>query len=204
MPSFTLYDLDPDFWSRVQAKAKAEGTTSKALILKLLTQWLGVLVVALLASACGQSPFTPSGVKPGTAFVVPAVLQPVMEALDAETWIHPLIGEPMGAWVRRNLAGIVMDETLPASVGGRFDRTTHLLHWQPRDTPATLTITSLVGMLLHEARHGQGYLHSCGSAALSHDRTMDEGGAFAVQILYLEQQQFRDEADRLRQNYIGC
>lgn len=204
MPSFTLYDLDPEWWSRVQIKAKAEGTTLKALILKLLTQWLGVLVVAMLASACGQSPFTPSGVEPGAAFVVPAVLQPVMEALDAETWIHPLIGEPMGQWVRRNLAGIVMDDTLPATVGARFDRTTHLLHWQPRDTPATLTVPSLVGVLLHEARHGQGYLHSCGSAALSHDRTMEEGGAFAVQILYLEHETLLHEAAFLRRDYIGC
>jgi hypothetical protein len=44
--NFTLYQLNPDFWARVQAKAKAEGTTVKAVILKLLATWLGVLALA--------------------------------------------------------------------------------------------------------------------------------------------------------------
>lgn len=59
IPSFILRHLDPEFWSRVQAKAKADGTTVKAVILKLLTQWLGVLVALLLLSACAP-PLAPS------------------------------------------------------------------------------------------------------------------------------------------------
>lgn len=60
---FTLYDLDPDFWARVVAKAKAEGLTVKGVIMKLLTTWLGVfvlVVLALLLAGCGASPTAPS------------------------------------------------------------------------------------------------------------------------------------------------
>lgn len=52
MARFILYDLDPTFWARVQAKAKAEGVQVKALILKLLTTWLGLFVVIVLSTAC--------------------------------------------------------------------------------------------------------------------------------------------------------
>ena len=59
MPSFILRNLDPDFWSRVQAKAAREGVTVKTLILRLLTQWLGAAVVALIAIGC-TSPVQPT------------------------------------------------------------------------------------------------------------------------------------------------
>lgn len=62
MPSFILRNLDPDFWSQVQAKATREGVTVKALILRLLTQWLGAAVVASVTVACGgvhQTTFEP-------------------------------------------------------------------------------------------------------------------------------------------------
>jgi hypothetical protein len=54
MASFILRNLDPEFWARVQAKAIAEGTTVKAVILRLLTQWLGVILLASLCAACGD------------------------------------------------------------------------------------------------------------------------------------------------------
>ncbi len=41
MPSFILRGIDPAFWRRVKSKAAAEGVTIKALILRLLTTWLG-------------------------------------------------------------------------------------------------------------------------------------------------------------------
>jgi hypothetical protein len=40
MPSFILRDLDPEFWARVQAKAKAQNVRVKELILRLLADWL--------------------------------------------------------------------------------------------------------------------------------------------------------------------
>jgi hypothetical protein len=59
MANFTLYDLNPEFWTRVQAKAAADGTTVKAVILKLLTAWLGVVAILVL-SGCSASPLAPS------------------------------------------------------------------------------------------------------------------------------------------------
>lgn len=53
MPSFILRDLNPEFWSQVQAKATREGITIKALILRLLSQWLAAAVVLLLTVSCG-------------------------------------------------------------------------------------------------------------------------------------------------------
>ncbi len=50
-PTFLLRKIDPVFWARVQAKAKAEGLTVKAVILKLLTAWLGVFLLAAPVSA---------------------------------------------------------------------------------------------------------------------------------------------------------
>lgn len=67
MPSFILRNLDADFWGRVQAKAKAEGTTVKSLILRLLASWLGVALIAVLSAACNamqDSPVAPSVVAP--------------------------------------------------------------------------------------------------------------------------------------------
>jgi PKD domain-containing protein len=68
MPSFILRNLDPIFWARVQAKAAAEGTTVKALILRLLTVWLAALVLVALSAGCAYK--NPTG--PSPAIVVPS------------------------------------------------------------------------------------------------------------------------------------
>jgi hypothetical protein len=59
MPSFILRNLDPEFWSRVQAKAAREGVTVKALILRLLTQWLAASLVVVVGG-CTTGPTTPT------------------------------------------------------------------------------------------------------------------------------------------------
>lgn len=68
MPSFTLYDLNPEFWAKVQAKAAAEGVSPKALILRLLTVWLTAGVLVMLTVACGYKLPT----EPTTIAVVPS------------------------------------------------------------------------------------------------------------------------------------
>jgi Bacterial Ig-like domain (group 1) len=45
MPSFILRNLNPACWSRVQARAAAEGTTVRAVILRRLSSFLGVLTL---------------------------------------------------------------------------------------------------------------------------------------------------------------
>jgi hypothetical protein len=59
MPSFILRQLDPQFWAQVQAKAAAEGSTVKAVILRLLAAWLAA-VVLLSVTGCGSSPTAPT------------------------------------------------------------------------------------------------------------------------------------------------
>lgn len=160
-----------------------------------LRKALAALALLIFVTGCGQ-PFAPTGA--GDAFTYPDILRPAMNALDQDPWIHPLLGEPAGAYVRHNTAGIVMDASMPANIGATFDRDTHLIHWQPRNTPDTMSVQLLASTILHEARHGAGIRHSCDNG---HDRTFEEGGAFAVQILYLNQQQV--SADWLRP-FIGC
>jgi PKD repeat protein len=58
MPSFILRNLNPDFWSQVQAKAARDGTTVKAVILKLLSAWLAAVVVLGLVSGCSPKSLT--------------------------------------------------------------------------------------------------------------------------------------------------
>jgi hypothetical protein len=74
MSSFTLRGLDPTFWAKVQAKAKADGVTVKTAILSLLAKWIGVIVVALLLAGCDAmqaSPTQPSTIIPPAPSVAP-------------------------------------------------------------------------------------------------------------------------------------
>lgn len=71
MPSFILRDLNPEFWAKVQAKAKAENTTIKAVILQLLTQWLGVLALVLFTVGCHTYIPEPLAPSPVVAVVAP-------------------------------------------------------------------------------------------------------------------------------------
>jgi hypothetical protein len=55
MPTFILRAIDPDLWSRVTAKAAADGISVKQLVLKALAQYVA-LVALLFTAACGSSP----------------------------------------------------------------------------------------------------------------------------------------------------
>lgn len=61
-------------------------------------------------------------------------------------------------------------------------------HWESRDEYHQYGLSSLVGLLVHEARHGDGYFHNCGyseaAGAFGDDQTMEEMGAWAVAALY--------------------
>lgn len=64
MPSFILRHLDPEFWSRVQTKAKAEGVPIKALILRLLASWLATVLLMGVVGCASQLPTRPDAVTP--------------------------------------------------------------------------------------------------------------------------------------------
>lgn len=153
---------------------------------------------ALFLVGCGSlSPTAPAAV-PVQEMRYPAAFAPVMAALDAETWIHPLIGEPMGTWVRRHTQEITFDSTIaPGFIAWAYPNRT--IGWNTAyvEFPAK-DIELSVAYLLHEVRHNQGFAHTCGNF----DRTMQEGGAFAVQILYLEHKGFTAAASALRASSI--
>jgi hypothetical protein len=74
MPSFTLYDLNPEFWSKVKAKAAAEGTTVKAVILRLLATWLAAVAI-LSTIGCGYKNVIAPSSTPVPVAGVPARLE---------------------------------------------------------------------------------------------------------------------------------
>jgi len=63
-------------------------------------------------------------------------------------------------------------------------------HWISRDPDHLYGLSSLVGLLVHEARHGDGYLHTCAyseeAGGYGDDQTMEEMGAWAVNALYFK------------------
>jgi hypothetical protein len=60
MTSFILRKIDPDFWARVRAKAEAEGTTVRAVILRLLAAWLVACALVSVTACGGDSPAAPT------------------------------------------------------------------------------------------------------------------------------------------------
>ena len=97
MASFILRDIDPLFWLRVQAKAKAEGTTVKAVILQLLTTWLGVLALVLFTVGCHTYIPDPLAPSPVVAVVEPTPTPaPVVSPLSVSLSIgvaRPSVGD---------------------------------------------------------------------------------------------------------------
>jgi hypothetical protein len=100
-------------------------------------------------------------------------------------------------------------------------------YWVSRDPEHLYGLSGLVGLLVHEARHGDGYFHTCAyseeAAAYGDDQTMEEMGAWAVNSLFFEwiaehsnveymtpidapadlyRESARETADYLRQNRI--
>ena len=63
-------------------------------------------------------------------------------------------------------------------------------HWISRDPDHLYGLAGLVGLLVHEARHGDGYFHTCAydeaAGAYGDDQTMEEMGAWAVNALYFK------------------
>lgn len=158
-----------------------------------------VLLLALAAAACGGNPAGPSSAA-DAAF--PPALSPVMSALDADQWRHPLLNARMGDWVRAAVARVDV-VSMADDVGARSIISQRRVEWNP--SQSTQGVAWQASLLLHEARHlERRSFHSCGTDPLAGDRTMEEGGAYAVQILYLEHAGATAEAAWLRANFIGC
>ena len=163
--------------------------------------WVCAIVTVLLSACSGMNPTAPSATVE-RAFNYPPELAPVIRALDAELWIHPLLGERPGSYVRTHVQQIKFDSTVrPPFLAWAYPGGT--VGWQtynPLSTYDTPDVALSVAYLLHEARHQQGHWHTCGN----NDRTMEEGGAWAVHILYLEHAGYQKVADAVRAAQIGC
>jgi len=149
-------------------------------------------------------PIEPSASDGG--FSYPEELKPVIEFLDRETWIHPLIGEPFGPWLRKYTLKIVLDPTIPPAYRAVADHATHVIYWRP-DMPneVNIPIAAKAAIIVHEGRHLQGYRHSCAGkdGYDTSDETMEEGGAVAVHVIFLEHFGLRNWVEYFKQ-YVGC
>jgi hypothetical protein len=133
---------------------------------------------------------------------VPTDVQTALDLLDADPWVHPLLGQRAGDYVRAHVKAITVDHTLPPGVGARALLSRKEILWQP---VADRSVVRAAATLLHEARHfDRNAWHSCGTHDLAGDRSMDEAGPFAIQIVYLEHMGDTYEAQFYRQRYIGC
>lgn len=161
-----------------------------------------VAFLGLLLSACSSSPTSPSTAP--AAFRFPPEMAPVIRQLDNDPWMHPLLGQSLGTYVRTHVKEIRFDATIKPPVLA-YAYTDGIIGWQaydPLPTYDTHDVALSVGYVLHEARHIQGYRHTCGDD--THDRTFEEGGAWAVHITYLEHAGFPIQADAIRKAFIGC
>jgi len=152
-------------------------------------------------SACLASPVSPSR---GPYLAVPPALQSTMTLLDEDAWQHPLLTEPMGAWVRRYVRRMVVDPALPPHVGALWVDATDTLHIRPDQVPPHLRVSLTASTILHETRHAEGYRHPCQRNGAFVDRALRDGGAFAVEIYYLQHVRETWQAERLQTLYIGC
>jgi len=62
--------------------------------------------------------------------------------------------------------------------------------WISRDPDHLYGLSGLVGLMAHEARHGEGYFHTCAyseeAGGYGDDQTMEEMGAWAVNALFFK------------------
>ena len=117
---------------------------------------------------------------------VPSVLAPSLALIDSDPRPVAMIHEVAGTWIRRQVRGVVLDETLPASVRAQCCGADRIIHWSTGwlpDLASAHDIRVAAAILMHEARHAEGFAHSCPDQR--RDRTFAEGGPWAVQATWL-------------------
>jgi len=132
----------------------------------------------------------------------PGELQSVVNFLREDSWRHPLLGGmSLAEYVEKHVAQAVYDPAVAkAGFGAYVLPGDPVLRWSPQHNIANTGMEGIAGSLLHEARHFDGFpTHECGHR----DCSMAEGGAYAVQILYLEHRGLMDVAAGLRRDAIG-
>lgn len=164
-----------------------------------------LLAGSVSACSVGQ---TASPTEPGTIqtpLVVPDALAPSVALIDADTRVVPFLDEAAGTWFRRHVRGIRLDPSLPTNVRAQCCGPDRLIRWSTSwlpDPGDSRDAQVAAAILIHEARHAQGYLHSC--ADQRRDRTFGEGGAWALQSAWLRHRGDVATADLIVNFDIGC
>lgn len=166
-----------------------------------------LLLGAAIATGCAASgnPLHPDRIDAAATFDVPAFLLPSLALLDADDRPIPIVGEAAGTWLRRTVRGVVVDPSIPPSVRAQCCGADRRIRWSTGWSPDPHNPDDArlaAGILLHEARHAEGYRHTCPDQR--RDRTMDEGGAWAVHAAWLRHMGDAVTAETIALFDIGC
>jgi hypothetical protein len=137
--------------------------------------------------------------------VVPDFLAAAVALIDSDTRPVPLLGEAAGPWLRRNVRGLVIDTSLPANVRARCCGSDRMIRWSTGwlpDPGSPHEVRLAAAIIMHEARHAEGYTHTCPDSR--RDRTIEEGGAWAVHATWLRHMGDLTTAGSIERADIGC
>jgi hypothetical protein len=157
-------------------------------------------------AACGAVAGSPIAPDAGSDdWIVPEVLKPAVALIDSDDRAAPFLGEPAGVWLRRVVRGVQIDSSLPAHVRAQCCGSDRMIRWSTGwlpDVNRPDDVRVAAAILVHEARHAQGYRHTCPDQR--RDRTFNEGGAWAVQAAWLRHMGDHRTADSITAADIGC
>ena len=184
--------------------SSAQGPVSRSSVRQRPSLALAALVLLSAAGCAGApSPLAPNAVF--ATFDAPPFLASSIALIDADDRPIPIVGEAAGTWLRRTVRGVIMDPDLPADVRAQCCGPDRLIRWstgwQP-DPDRADDARIAAAILLHEARHAEGYRHTCPDQR--RDRTFDEGGAWAVHAAWLRHMGDAVTADSITASDIGC
>jgi len=167
---------------------------------------LSVVAILCVTASCemrSASPTSPASVMP--TFSVPGVLARSLALIDSDPRAVPFLNDAAGPWLRRNVRGVVLDGSLPDGARAQCCGSDRLIRWSTGwlpdpDNPHDVRVAAAI--LIHEARHAEGYSHSCPDHR--RDRTFAEGGAWAVHSAWLRHAGDETTANSIATADIGC
>lgn len=153
-------------------------------------------VLVALATGCVQAPLSPSG-----APFAPEHFDDALAALDAYDGALAIVDEQPGRYVRSRITRVVFGPCPSDDVALACITREGVVYWS---SPASLVghdVRYVAGVLVHEARHRDGYPHDCPGG-----RT-DSGlrpGAYAAQVAWLEASGAQEQYVVAARARIGC
>lgn len=137
-----------------------------------------LIALTLVAGACA-SPLEPTSSHPSKGIEIDARMQPawnLARTLPAQSWTR---GKSVAEWLDGLPITAIRVEPLNG-ITADYNLVTHVIRVNSQSQFPSLE--PLAAVLLHEARHADGFMHTCGN----NDQTFSELGAWAVQVLALD------------------